>query len=464
MTEAIWKHDATALLQGYAAHDITPEQAVTEAQGRIALMDDALGCYAARNDDALAQAQAASARWAAGAPQGALDGVPVIVKDNLCAAGMPAAWGNAELARRVVTADELPVARLRAAGAIILGKGNCPEFAVEGYTDNQTFGVTRNPFDPALTPGGSSGGVVAAVAAGLATCGIGTDGGGSIRRPVGYTGLVGLKPGLGRVPRAGGLAQVLLDFEVVGPITRSARDARLMYSVLAGADRRDPSSRAQTVAQPASPLRVLYVPRLDDAPCDAAILSATRAVADSLDNLGYSVTEGALPLDLAPITAVWGRVAEIGLARYLAHDPAVADAAAPKYREMAARGAASTGPELWAILDTVRDLRCAASLMFDHVDLVLMPSSAAMPWPATEAFPPVIDGEAVGPRGHAVYTGWINAAGLPAIGLPAPSTGLPIGVQLVGDMGSEDRLLQLAAALEEDHGGFCWPDLTQVVA
>ena len=464
MSSTMWTLDATALVQGYAAQDFTPEQAVTEAQDRIAHLDGALGCYSARNDNALAQAQAASARWAAGAPQGPLDGVPIIVKDNLCAAGMPAAWGNAELARRVVTVDELPVARLRAAGAIILGKGNCPEFAVEGYTDNQTFGVTRNPFDPALTPGGSSGGVVAAVAAGLATCGIGPDGGGSIRRPVGYSGLVGLKPGLGRVPRAGGLAQVLLDFEVAGPITRSARDARLMYSVLAGADRRDPVSRAQTVPQPASPLRVLFVPRLDGAPCDPAILSATRAVADSLANLGCTVTEGVLPMDLGPITAVWGRVAEIGLARYLATDPAVADAAAPKYREMAGRGAGSTGPELWTILDTVRDLRRAASQMFHQIDLVLMPSSAAMPWPATEAFPPVIDGQTVGPRGHAVYTGWVNAAGLPAIGLPAPSPGLPVGVQLIGDMGSEDILLQLAAALEECHGGFFWPELAQSVA
>ncbi len=464
MSVAIWKLDASALLKGYAERDFSPEEALAEVQARIANTDNALGCYSARSDDALAQAKAASARWAAGEPLGPLDGLPIIVKDNLCVAGMPAAWGNAELARRVVSMDELPVARLRAAGAILLGKGNCPEFAVEGYTDNQTFGVTRNPFDPALTPGGSSGGVVAAVAAGLATCGIGTDGGGSIRRPVGYTGLVGLKPGRGRVPRAGGLAQVLLDFEVVGPITRSARDARLLYSVLAGADRRDPLSRAQTVPQPATPLRVLFVPRLDGAPCDPAILSATRAVADSLANLGCSVTEGVLPLDLGPITALWGRVAEIGLARYLATDPAVADAAAPKYREMAARGEESTGPELWAILDAVDDLRRAASLMFEQIDLVLMPSSAAMPWPATEAFPSVIDGQTVGPRGHAVYTGWINAAGLPAIGIPAPNPGLPVGVQLIGDMGSEDILLQLTAALEECHGGFCWPDPTQLVA
>ncbi|NBB97405.1 MAG: amidase [Alphaproteobacteria bacterium] len=423
--------DATALVKSYAAQDITPDAALTEALARIDRLDGGLGCYSARNADAQAQARAATERWAAGQPRGPLDGVPMIVKDNLCAAGMPAAWGNSELARRRVTTDELPVARLRAAGAILLGKGNCPEFAVEGYTDNLTFGPTRNPFDPALTPGGSSGGVVAAVAAGLATLGLGTDGGGSIRRPAGYTGLVGLKPGLGRVPRAGGLAQVLLDFEVAGPIARSARDARLAFDVL------------------------------DEAPCDPAILSATRAVADRLAGMGCHVTEGTLPLDLSPLSAVWGRVAEIGLARYLGSDTAVADAAAPKYREMAARGAVSTGPELWAILDIVRDLRNAAAQFFDQIDLVLMPSSAAMPWPATEAFPPVIDGQPVGPRGHAVYTGWVNAAGLPAIGLPAPSDDLPIGVQLIGDMGSEEILLDLAERLEAAHGGFQWPAMAQ---
>nr|WP_108263385.1 amidase family protein [Mangrovicoccus ximenensis] len=114
----------------------------------------------------MAEAGAAAARWKAGTPLGPLDGLPVIIKDNLVSAGLPAAWGNAELARRVPDHDELPVAALRRAGAIVTGKGNTPEFAVEGYTDNLTFGVTRNPYDPALTPGGSSGGVVAAVATG----------------------------------------------------------------------------------------------------------------------------------------------------------------------------------------------------------------------------------------------------------------------------------------------------------
>lgn len=462
MNRATWTMDATSLLERYATQDVTPDMAVAEVLARIDRLDGGLGAYCARNADARAQAQAATSRWAAGQPRGPLDGLPVIIKDNLCAAGMPAAWGNAELARRGVTTDELPVARLRAAGAVILGKGNCPEFAVEGYTDNLTFGPTRNPFNPALTPGGSSGGVVTAVAAGMATLGLGTDGGGSIRRPAGYTGLVGLKPGLGRVPRAGGLAQVLLDFEVTGPITRSARDARLMYDVLAGADRRDATSRAQYEAQPTHPLRVLYVPRLNDAPCDPTILSAARAVADRLAALGCHVIEGVLPLELSPLGAVWGRVAEIGLAHYLASEPQVAMAAAPKYREMAARGAAATGPELWAILDVVRALRCAAAQMFAQIDLVLMPSSASMPWPATEAFPPVIDGHPVGPRGHAVYTGWVNAAGLPAIGLPAPIKDLPIGVQLIGDMGSEGTLLDLAVRLEASHGGFQWPAIARV--
>lgn len=459
MTRPPWQRDATGLLAAYRSGEATPTDAIAAILARIAEHDPGLGAYSALSKTMEDEATAATARWRDGAPHGPLDGVPLVVKDNLVSAGLPAAWGNAALSRRVCPHDEIPVARLRAAGAIVVGKGNCPEFAVEGYTANATFGVTRNPFDRALTPGGSSGGVVAALAAGLATIGIATDGGGSIRRPAGYCGLFGLKPGIGRVPRCGGLAQVLLDFEVAGPIARSARDLALMDATLSGPDRRDPASRAQAAPPPAASPRILHVPRLGDAPCDPAILAATRRTADALADAGCAVSEGALPLDLLPIGAVWSQIAEIGLARYLATDPAVAEAAAPRYREMAERGAAAKGTALWMILDTVRALRSAASVLFAAYDAILMPSSAAMPWPAADPFPREIDGQGVGPRGHAVYTGWVNAAGLPAVALPAPAPGpLPIGVQIVADFGAEALLLDLAARLEAVEGSrFDWP-------
>lgn len=448
MSGPAWQLTATELGRAYAG-GLSPMDVLAETQERIERLDGALNAYTARNPAAMAEAAASAVRWRERRQRSPLDGVPLIVKDNLHAAGMPSAWGNAALGRRVAAADELPVGRLRAAGMVVTGKGNTPEFAVEGYTDNLTFGTTRNPFDTRLTPGGSSGGVVAAVAAGMAHIGIGTDGGGSIRRPAGYTGLVGLKPGIGHAARAGGLPQVLLDFEVVGPLARCVADAAALDAIL---------TEAQPPAAFARP-RVLYVPRLGDAPCSAEILGATATVAAALSDLGADVTEGPLPFDLAPLNAVWTGFGEIGLARLFADDPIVAEAAAPKYREMAARGAARSAPDLYAMLSEVYALREAVRAMFNAVDVVLTPSSAAMPWTASEPFPPTIDGDPVGPRGHAVYTGWVNAAGVPGLAMPAPTAGLPIGVQLVGGGGSEAKLLSLGASLEAALGGFRWPAL-----
>ncbi|WP_138468801.1 amidase [Poseidonocella sp. HB161398] len=429
--------DATALLADFASGAADPATAMAATLARIDALEPVLNAHSARSATALAEAEASAARWKAGTPLGPLDGLPVIIKDNLVSAGLPAAWGNAELARRVPEHDELPVAALRRAGAIVTGKGNTPEFAVEGYTDNLTFGVTRNPYDPALTPGGSSGGVVAAVAAGMAFAGLGTDGGGSIRRPAGYTGLCGLKPGIGHVPRGGGLAQVLLDFEVAGPIARSVRDLRLLDAVLSG----------WAAGAPARPSRILAVARMPGAPCDPEIIAAFEATIDALRRAGHAVEEGPLPHDLAPLNAEWSRIGEIGLARYFAEDPAVGAAAAPKYREMAARGAAAPATLLYGILGHVFALREAARTLWGH-DAILTPASAAHPWPAAEAFPPVIDGQEAGPRGHAVYTGWVNAAGLPALAFPASASGrLPIGMQLVGPPGSEAALMTLGEAV-----------------
>ncbi len=443
----IWQDDCTALLAGFAEGRTTPVAVAETLRGRIEALEPELNAYSALSDTLLEEAEASTRRWAAGAPNGPLDGVPLVIKDNLVSAGLPAAWGNAELARRVPTHDERPVAALRRAGALVVGKGNTPEFAVEGFTDNLTFGTTRNPFDPELTPGGSSGGVVSAIAAGLAVAGAGTDGGGSIRRPAGYTGLYGLKPGIGHVPRGGGLAQVLLDFEVVGPMARSLRDLRLLDAVMSGV--------SESVAEK-RPARILCVETFEGAPCDPAIRAEFADTVAALSSAGHQVELGTFPHDLSALNAVWSRIGEIGLASYFKRDPAVAGVAAPKYRDMAERGAQVSAMDFYAILDEVFALRQAAQDLWGY-DAILTPASAANPWPAAESHPPAIDGQAVGPRGHAVYTGWVNAAGLPALAFPATvGSGLPIGMQIVGRMGSERALMDI---VEPVVAPFRWPDL-----
>ena len=444
---SIWQSDVTALLAAFADGSATPLQANETMLGRIKALNPVLNAYTAMNDMALTEAAAATARWEAGKPMGPLDGVPLIIKDNLVTKGIPASWGNAHLACQMPDHDEAPISRLRAAGAIFLGKGNTPEFAIEGYTDNLSFGVTCNPFDTTLTPGGSSGGVVAAVAAGLAYAGIGTDGGGSIRRPAGYTGLFGLKPGIGHVHRAGGLAQVLLDFEVVGPMARSARDLVLLDRVLA-------SQEDSPVAE--TPLRILAVDTLGDAPCDPTIRQAFAATCTLFSERAHDVTQAALPLDLAALNQAWSDIGAIGLAAYLEEAPDVRGSANPKYVEIAKAGAEKSGTDLYRILDLVFKLRNESHQIFREFDAILMPTAAANPWPAAEAFPPTIDGQSAGPRGHAVYTGWVNAAGLPAVAFPSTTESMPIGMQLIGPMGSEQRLLQCVGACAN---AFAWPEM-----
>lgn len=459
----LWQLDAAGLAGAYRRGEADPVEAVRELRARIGRIDPRLTAFVALNDAAEAEAAESARRLREGRARGPLEGVPLVVKDNLRVAGMPAAWGSAVFAGAPCAADELPVARLRAAGAVVLGKTNTPEFAVEGYTGNALFGVTGNPWNPALTPGGSSGGTVAAVAAGLAPAGIGTDGGGSIRRPAAYTGLFGLKPGIGCCPRAGGLPQLLLDFEVVGPLARSARDLRLIHAVLAGPDRADPRSRPVPPAhRPAGPLRVLYVETFGEAPLDPRIRGRVAAAADRLAALGHRVEAGPLPFDLDPLNAGWSMIAQVGLAAMREVVPAMAERAGVRYLAIADEGDRVSGRALWAMLETIGRLRVEVSRFFADWDLVMTPACAAQPWPAGESHPETIDGKPVGPRGHAVYTGWVNACGHPAVALPAgrDAKGMPVGFQLVGDLGSEDMLIGLAETWEAAGGGWtAWPDV-----
>src|SRR5450830_1228120 len=215
--DALWRLDATALVAGYRAGHFTPEQALQACLARDAANRDHLNALIWRDPEgALAAARASTRRWARGQPLSELDGVPVTVKDNLHVQGWPTRWGSRLLPELPRPADELPVARLRAAGAVLWAKTHLPEFAMQGITDNLLHGPCHNPWDLGRTPGGSSGGAAAAVAAGVGPLALATDGGGSIRRPAAHCGVLGVKPPAGRVPGAGGLPGIFLDSEVVG--------------------------------------------------------------------------------------------------------------------------------------------------------------------------------------------------------------------------------------------------------
>lgn len=453
-----WRLSASELQRRYREGSLTPLEVAQACLARLEQVNPRINAVVARRDPAfMEEAEAATERHVRGQPLSPLDGIPLSVKDSLYTADLPTTWGCPALREHATGQDEFAVARARAAGALIIGKTNVPEFALEGYTGNPIFGVTRNPWNLALTPGGSSGGAVASVAAGIAPLAIGQDGGGSIRRPASHTGLVGLKPSLSAVPREHVLPSLLLDFEVIGPLARTVADARMLFNVMRGPAAVDRSSlaaeQARLQTRPATSLRILYVERFGVAPLDPQVAASVAQSVRQLAALGHRVRTGALPLDLDFYTDAWPQIGQAGLAQLFDAHPEWAAQASAKYRDMAEKGRGIPAARLWRILEQVKQLRRDAVALFQDIDVIVLPSAAALPWKAEDAYPPRIDGQEVGPRGHAVYTGWVNAAGLPALALPcAPSReGLPIGMQLVGRYGSDDTLLDLGAACEAAH-------------
>jgi aspartyl-tRNA(Asn)/glutamyl-tRNA(Gln) amidotransferase subunit A len=358
-------------------------------------------------------------------------------------------WGSRVFRDYLPAEDELPVARLRAAGAIVLGKTNVPELTFEGITWNPVFGATRNPYDLALTPGGSSGGSVAAVAAGLVPLAIGTDGGGSIRRPASHTGLVGLKPSIGAVPRVNSLPMMLLDLEVIGPIARTVEDTRLLFDAICGPDPRDRRSLFPPFENKKSPLKILYVPRFGEAPLDLEIAQSVDSAARALEQF-CEVETGPMPLDLGALNEFWPRFGAAGVAYVMAMHPGKESLLGPRFQAMLDTGRTVSAAEYLAGFELFERLRRESEQLFERWDIVMTPSAAALPWPAEQPYPELINGRKVGPRGHAVYTGWVNACGIPAINLPCtPSRGgMPIGFQLAARFGADRLLLDIAEKFE----------------
>jgi aspartyl-tRNA(Asn)/glutamyl-tRNA(Gln) amidotransferase subunit A len=450
----LWSLSARELAQAYAG-GLSSVDVMTATLARIDEINPQLNAIVTLDEaGAIASAEASARRWKAGRSIGPLDGVPVTIKDNILSAGLRATWGSRLYRHFVPGTDETPVGRLREAGAAILGKTNVPEFTLHGFTDNELFGVTGNPWNVALTPGGSSGGAVAAVASGMGALALGTDGGGSIRRPAGHTGLAGFKPSRAMVPRDHGFPAILYNFEVAGPIARCVDDVIATMDVIASANWLH-GDTAPVVRRP----RIAYAPTFSGAPVDPLIRDRVDRTVAEARSCGLDV-ELVSPLDFAdPLSLVWPVISETGVAWLLASRPGWKNQVSPEIAEMAAAGDRHTARDYLGALDTIAAMERTFDAFFARYDFLITPTAAAMPWPAQQSYPSEIDGHAVGPRGHAVFTPFANALGLPAISLPCrvEDDGMPVGVQIVAARDHDRSLLSFAREFENRLFVHRWP-------
>ncbi len=428
---------------------------------RIAALNPVLNAICTLNPAAMAAAEACDRRLASGAAAGPLEGVPFVVKDNIATAGIRTTFGSRILQHDVPAEDAISVERLKAAGGILLGKTNTPEFAHDVNTTNLIFGTTRNPTDVNVTAGGSSGGTGAAVAAAMAPIGIGTDLGGSIRIPASYNGIVGLRPAPGRVPfYPTDFAWDTLVEHVQGPMCRTVADLGLMASVMAGPDDRDPSSLpAQDLdlvgaAKGGAELtgwRVAYAGDLGGLfPLDPEVDRLARAGAAAFAALGCRVEDACF--DVADLREIIAGTRAFGMiARYADRfDRHEALMTLPLVNQITA----ALKVDARAITRAER-LRTAywhrARRFLESYDLIVAPTVGAPPFRLDQAMPSTVGGVAV-ERYYDVYLASyaFSVTGLPIAAVPCgfTETGLPVGIQIVGRRHREDLVLRAAAAYQ----------------
>jgi aspartyl-tRNA(Asn)/glutamyl-tRNA(Gln) amidotransferase subunit A len=446
---------AGELLQRYRRRRASPVDAIEAALARIEKHDPALNAFVLVDAaGSRASAEASARRWAKGEPMGALDGVPVTIKDLAQVRGWPTKRGSKLMADAAPAEDDAPaVARLRAAGAIFLGKTTTPEFGWKGVTDSPLTGITRNPWNPKLTPGGSSGGAAVAAATGMGALHLGSDGGGSIRIPAALTGVFGLKPSFGRVPiwpygPFGTLAHV-------GPITRSAADAALMLSVIGQADARDPLALPMAPAEQTlltggglRGRRIAYAASYAGHAVEKDIAAAVHKAAEICAQLGAAVTPVELPLEgvWKPFQVLWFSGAAALLARFPKTRHEELDAG---FRAVAEMGQAFTLPEYLAAEAERIEFSSRLSRLLAQYDLLLLPTLPLAGFPTGLDSPLLPDGT---PRyDWSPFTYPFNMSGQPAASLPIGLTSdrRPIGLQLVAARGRDEAVLGAAAALEE---------------
>jgi amidase len=466
MTDAAFR-PARELLAELDRGSTTSETLVGACLARIDRLNPGL-CAVVHVDreGALARARAADAELRSGRRRGVLHGLPITVKDSFEVAGMPATCGAEALRDHRPARDAGAVARLLAAGAIVVGKTNVPTWSLDLQTFNTMFGTTRNPWHPARTPGGSSGGAAAALAAGLVPAEIGTDLAGSLRIPAHWCGVAALKPTYGRVPVDGTLSGPpgrlrTPDLLVAGPMARTVGDLELLLGVLA------PDIPPAPPLHP--PLRVAVWDTVALCPADGDTRDVIAGVATALAAAGHAVDAAARPA-LDPAEA-------FRLFLQLLYGEMSASFPEPVYRSlrnaarggpgdpwtpltMMAWGAAQSHRDWLAAVEAREQLRLAWEQFFAGVDVLLAPV-APTPAPLHDPRPFEERTVTLGGRDYpymqqSFWAGLATTVGLPAVVVPAGLTpaGLPVGVQLIGTWGGEGALLGAARVVEALTGGF----------
>ena len=442
---------AVELLEGYRKHELSPVEVTKAIFQRIEKLNPLLNAFNLVSNHALDDAKASEARWMSGQPKGLLDGVPVSIKDIILTKGWPTLRGSKTVDPKGPWNDDAPAtARLREHGAVVLGKTTAPEFGWKGVTDSPLTGITRNPWDPKKTPGGSSGGAAAAVAAGMGPLAVGTDGGGSIRIPCSFTGLFGIKASFGRVPAwppspFGTVAHV-------GPMTRSVADAALMLNVLALPDARDWHALPYEardwrtgLEQGVSDLRIAYSPDLGYAQVDPEVASIVRKAVDAFTDLGAIVEQKSPGFDNpeAIFRAHWFAPAAYLVNAIPADKRKLID---PGLLEVAEQGAKITATEMLDAQIKRAALGAHMNLFHRDYDLLVTPTLAVTAFDAGQECPP----------GKKRWIDWtpfsfpFNLTQQPAASIPCGVTkaGLPVGLHIVGPRYADALVLRAARAFE----------------
>ncbi len=470
ITTELTSLSAGAMAKAVGSKQISPVELVEAHLLRIEKLNPAVNAFVhVDSESALLAAKSAEQAVAKSRTSAPLHGVPISIKASIDVEGLRCEAGAKLRAGYIPTKDAPLVARLRAAGAIVLGVTNTPELLMAWETDNLLYGRTNNPWDLSRTAGGSSGGEAAAIAAGCSAGGVGSDGGGSIRVPAHFTGICGLKPTPGRIPATGHFPNSVGPFAllgVVGPMARTVADLQILFSVMQGPDDGDPSFAPVPLRsiQLSDIQQVGYFEDDGKTPVTAETRIAVNTAASSLQRAGMKVTPFR-PQRLEEARQLWWKF--FGLAGAMLLGPMLSghehelSPILKQFREWTAVEPAHTAESLlttWIERDVVRAEILSAMREFP----ILLCPVAAIPAFQHGEREWLVEHRAVKYLDAWSYCEWFNLLGFPAAAVPVGRSkeGLPIGIQVVGRPWEEESVLSVAAAVERECGGWQEPPIT----